>query len=50
MEAELNAIVLTLKELATRQAEIMKRLEEIGERLNELQVEVNANVSSNQGI
>ena len=45
MEAELNAIVLTLKELAERQAEFMARLEEIEQRLNELQVEVTANES-----
>lgn len=45
METELNAIVLTLKELAEWQTELMARLEEVQSRLNELQVGVNADES-----
>jgi len=45
MEVELNAIVALLEELARRHTELVAELSKIERRLNEMQMEVNADVS-----
>ena len=48
MEAELDAIALTLKELAEWQAQLVARLDEISARLNEMQEEIAAVLFGNR--